>query len=182
MKKPKTRTLAIISIMSAIAFVLYYFELSVGFLFPTAAFLKIDFSDVPAVFAGAVLGPLAGIAVEGIKNILHLIFITKEAAASGEIGNFVSGVLFIVPIILAINTNSKKKVLIAMVLGSVFMTIAMCFVNYFITLPLYGIPATARIPLLISSFIPFNLLKGAILSIVIYILWRNLANTIARLK
>ena len=182
MKKTRTRAIAMISIMSAIAFVLYYFEISVGFLFPTAAFLKIDFSDIPAVFVGVVLGPLAGIAVEGIKNILHLIFITKEVAASGEIGNFVSGVLFIVPIIVALNTNDKKKVIVAMVLGSIFMTIAMCFVNYFITLPLYGIPAEGRIPLLMSAFIPFNLLKGAILSVVIYVLWRNLANTIERLK
>jgi len=182
MNKSRIRSIAIISIMSAFAFVLYYFEFSVGFIFTSAPFLKIDFSDIPAILTGIVLTPLAGIAVEAIKNVLHLIFITKEVAASGEIGNFVSGVLFILPIIIAARTKNSVKIIVSMVIGTVFMTLAMCFVNYFITLPLYGVSAEARIPMIMASFIPFNLLKGTILSIVTYFLLKPLQKTLDRFQ
>lgn len=173
-----SKKIALISIMSGLALVLYFFEISLGFLFPAAPFLKMDFSDIPAVFTGIALGPIPGVLVQLIKNILHAIFMTKEPMLSGEIGNFVAGVLFILPVVILARKNYKKYIIPSLLCGTILMTLAMCFVNYFITLPLYGIPVSARIPMIISAFLPFNLLKGCILSIVVYLLFPKLQSTI----
>ena len=83
------RSMVYVGMLTALAFALYYMEIPAGFLVPATPFLKIDFSDVPALIATLGLGPIAGTLVELLKNILH-IAITKEPALSGEVGNFLS--------------------------------------------------------------------------------------------
>ncbi len=66
----KVKKLVVISMLSSIAFVL----MLLNFPFPGLPdYLKIDFSDVPAIIAILIYGPLAGIAVEAIKNVLQYI-------------------------------------------------------------------------------------------------------------
>ncbi len=171
MKTKKLKYLTLISVMSGLSFVLYYFELPVGFLFPAAPFLKIDFSDIPAIFTAISLGPVAGVIVEAIKNVLHFIFISKEPAASGEIANFLAGIAYLIPVSYIARKNYKKFIIPSMVFATVFSAIVMGFVNYYITLPLYGMEESLRIPVIISTFFPFNLLRGFLISIVVYFLY-----------
>ncbi len=180
MKRNSTRLITLIGIMTGLSFVLYYFELPVGFLFPQAAFLKIDFSDIPSILVSLSAGPIAGITIEFFKNILHFIFLTKEPAASGEIANFAAGVAYLLPLALLARKKYSKRIIPAMILGTLLTTIAMGFVNYFITLPLYGIPANLRLPMIITSFVPFNLLKGTILSMITLLLYPRLKETLQR--
>ena len=180
MKKTTTRYYALIGIMTGLAFALYYLELPVAFLFPAAPFLKIDFSDIPAILTGVALGPIGGILVQLFKNILHLLLISKEPAASGEIANFFAGVALMLPIIYAYRTNPKKFGWAGIAVGTVLATIIMIIVNLYITFPLYGIPEEIRWNLINTTFTPFNLLKGVLVGVVYALLYPKLRTVIER--
>ena len=71
----KLRLFVTIAMLSSISFVLMLFNFPLPW-FP--AFLKIDFSDVPALIATLTMGPVAGITVELIKNILDWIYLVHQ--------------------------------------------------------------------------------------------------------
>ncbi|MDR1795686.1 MAG: ECF transporter S component [Erysipelotrichaceae bacterium] len=169
-----TRKIVWISILTALAILFYFVEISVGFLFPSAPFLKIDFSDLPALIGGIVTGPSGAILIQLFKNVLHALLMTKEPSFSGEIGNFAAGVFFVLPILFSLQFKRKISLLLGCIAGTLAMTLMMCFVNYVVTLPLYGIPEAARIPLILSTFIPFNIIKGILLSAVFMVLYPHL--------
>ena len=65
------RRVSIIGICSAIAVVLHILDFPLPFLAPE--FYKLDFSEVPVLLGGFVLGPSAAVAIEGIKILLQLL-------------------------------------------------------------------------------------------------------------
>ena len=130
MKLNSTKLITLIGIMTALSFVLYFFELPVGFILPQAAFLKIDFSDIPAILISLSAGPVAGIVVELLKNILHFMFLNKDGGFVGELANFAAGVSFLLPVAWIARKNfNYKTYLPALALGTVAMAAAMAFVN-----------------------------------------------------
>lgn len=165
----RTRHLTLIGIMSALAFVLYLVEIPVGFLFPAAPFLKMDFSDIPAILVSLSLGPVSGILVEFFKNVLHFLFKSETPAASGEIANFFAGTAYFLPIAYVAwkhktKTLTLKQFSLGLGLGTVLLVVVMMLINYTITLPLYGIPADQRWAF-IHAISPFNVFKGVLLGI-----------------
>ena len=70
-KRVNIRTLTATAILSALGFVFMMIEISVPFM---PAFIKFDFSELPALIAAFAYGPLSGILVCLIKNLLHLFF------------------------------------------------------------------------------------------------------------
>lgn len=101
MNSKKLRVMILVAILGSISTVLMQFN------FPLPAlpgFLKIDFSEIPAVLAVMTLGPVAGILVELLKNVLHWFLSGSPTGVPvGEIANFVTGVLFIMPIYIIFN-------------------------------------------------------------------------------
>lgn len=71
MKNTKLFKIALIGIMSAVSTVIYLIFPEIP-LVPGVDYLKLDFSDIPALVAAFIAGPVAGIGVEIIKNALHL--------------------------------------------------------------------------------------------------------------
>ena len=104
-----TKILTLIGIMTALSFVLYLIEIPVGFLFPSAPFLQIDFGDVPAILLSITYGPHVGIIIAFFKNVLHFVFKSQTPAASGEIANFFAGVAYFIPISLYYLFNKNKN-------------------------------------------------------------------------
>ena len=82
-----TRYIAAVGILSAIAFVLQLIEIPVPMFMPT--FIKFDFSDLPALIGAFAYGPVAGVLIELIKNILHSM--ASQSFGVGEISNFILG-------------------------------------------------------------------------------------------
>lgn len=185
MVSSKTRLVVMIGVLSALAFVLYFFEFPLAFIFPP--FLKIDFSDVPAIIGGMAAGPVVGVAIQLIKNIFHFLIITKEPMASGEIANFFAGVGYMLPVIFLSSRNSMASgkgifKLIPYIAGTLIGTVVINFVNYFITLPLYGMTGAAeKMSFIITAGIPFNLIKWSIVSVVTVVLCIKLKGEIRRI-
>ena len=139
------RKITTIAIMGAIAFVLMYIEFSIPIM---PGFIKMDFSELPAVLTSFALGPWYGALVCLIKNLLHLPFTTT--AGVGELANFILGVFFTVPAgyIYKIN-RTKKNALIGSLVGAVIMALISFPSNYFVVYPFY------------TNFMPMEAIIGA---------------------
>jgi len=177
MKKMKVKAIVSIGMLSSIAFLLMLLNFPLP-LFPN--FLLIDFSDIPALIAALIFGPIAGILVELIKNILNY-FMTGSATGVpvGHIANFVAGILFILPTyFLYIKLKTRKGMTIGLVLGTITMGILMSVLNYFVIFPAYtlflhmpAMSAPALRNLVVTAILPFNILKGGIMSVIFMLLF-----------
>lgn len=170
-----------ITLLSVIAYLIMYIELPIPF-FPE--FLKIDVSDIPALIGAFAFGPVEGVIIQLVKNILHGVFATKTAFV-GELANFLVGsVIVITAGVIYKNSKSKKSAFMGLVLGSVAMSIAAGIFNYYLFLPLYqkvlNVPIEAFVAMgtkvnpmikdlwtfILWSIVPFNLIKGIFVSVV----------------
>lgn len=134
------RKLTTIAVLSALSAVLMFIQIGLPILPPH---LKVDFSDLPAVIGAYAYGPIAGIVIELIKNLFHLI--TTTTSGVGELSNFLHGVCFVLPAGLIYRYRKDKIGALWGAAAGVAATTAASFVlNYFLTFPLYmsvlGIP------------------------------------------
>ena len=136
MKKTKilsTSALVKISILSAIGYILMFISIPLPMLFPD--FLKIDISDLTALLGGISLGPMAGVTIAFLKNLLQFITGMSNTGGVGEFANFLIGGSFVFTVSYI---YSKKRelsgVVIGLISGMVIMTIVGCISNYFIVL------------------------------------------------
>ena len=88
--KFNTRVLTGTAMLAAVATVLMYMEFPIPIM---PAFIKLDVSELPALIASFAYGPVAGIVVCLIKNLIKLP--STSTAAVGELFNFVMGALFV---------------------------------------------------------------------------------------
>lgn len=180
MKKLSVKNLVTIGMLSAIAYVLMLLKFP---LLPAFPFLKLDFSDIPALLAALILGPGAGILVELIKNVLDYFMTGSETGVPvGHISNFAAGILYILPVYYIYQKlKSKKGMITALVLGTVIMSLAMSVLNYIFFLPAYtwflGAPemsTPAMREMIVMGILPFNLIKGALTSVLFVVLFEKL--------
>lgn len=121
------------AMLSAIAFVLMYLEISIPIM---PSFIKLDLSDLPALIASCCFGPLSGICVCFIKNAIHLFF--SSSGGVGELSNFLLSSLFVIPAGLVCRTNkTRKNVFLGSLLGAFLMAALSLVTNYFIVYPVY---------------------------------------------
>ena len=117
-------------ILAAMAVILYYIEI------PVVAFYKLDLSTLPAILAGFAMGPLSGVAVVVIKNLVHML--GTSTACVGEMADIIMSSCFIIPASLIYRRRKdRKSAVLSMAVGTVLMTIAGVLVNYFILIPAY---------------------------------------------
>lgn len=167
-----------IGILSAIAFILMMFEVPIVPAFP---WLQIDLSDVPALIGAFAFGPVAGIVIELLKNVLKMLLMGTSTGGVGEIANFLIGIAFVVPAAIVYKKgNTKKLAIVGMLVGTVAIVVMGILANIFILLPLYGMKMTATqlTSYIIAGIIPVNFIKAVLDSVVTYILYKKLATTI----
>ena len=142
-KAGAARRLTGIAMLSAVAFALQFLEFPIPIM---PAFIKLDFSDLPELLAAFAYGPLAGVAVAGIKNLIHLPL--SSSMYVGELSNFLLGaVLSVAAGAIYKKHKTKRGALAAAVLSAVIMGLISVPVNYWIIYPLYynvlGFPQAA---------------------------------------
>ena len=181
-----TKILTLIGIMTALSFVLYLIEIPVGFLFPSAPFLQIDFGDVPAILLSITYGPHVGIIIAFFKNVLHFVFKSQTPAASGEIENFFAGVAYFIHISLYYlfnkNKNNFKLInnIVLLGIGTLLMVLVMILINFNITLPLYGINGNPEKWAFVNAITPFNVFKGVLLGVITILIYPRLSKFLSK--
>ncbi|NFN16774.1 ECF transporter S component [Clostridium botulinum] len=177
MNKNTNKTIKI-SLLSALALILMYFEFPVIPIFP---WLKIDLSDVPALLGAFGFGPLAGVTIELIKNILILLVKGSQTGFVGEFANFLIGVSLVLPAGIIYKRNkSKKSAILGMILGGIFIEIVGVIANVYMLLPAYGMQMSSGelLKYVTVGLLPFNGIKAIIVSTLTYILYKKVSVSI----
>ena len=122
------------AMLSAVAVVLQYLEFPVPFLMPP--FIKFDFSDLPALIGAFAYGPLSGVIIELIKNLIHCL--ATKSATVGELSNFMLGAVFTFSAGMIYKHNkTKKNAIIGGLVGALIMGLFSIPSNYYIVYPFY---------------------------------------------
>jgi len=191
MRKHGVAWLAKVAILGAFATVLMLIEFP---LFFAPNFYKLDLSEIPVMVGAFALGPLAGLAIEAVKILVNFMINGTETAGVGELANFLIGASFIVPAsIVYYHHKSKKSAVIGMGLGILSMVIFGSLMNAFFLLPFYATlfhmnvsdfvaMGTAINPLITNlgglilwAVIPFNLVKGLLISSIVLLLYKHVS-------
>ena len=122
--------------LSAVAFILMFIEFPIPMLIPS--FVKMDFSDLPALLGAFALGPVYGVVISFMKNLLHIIIKGTSTACVGELCNFMLGAVFsAVAGFIYKHHKSRKTAILGAVAGAAAMAVFSVPSNYFITYPAY---------------------------------------------
>ena len=175
-----TFNLTRIALLAALASILFLIEI------PVVAFYKLDLSNIPVLLGAFSMGPGAGLLILGLKSLIGLLH--TSSAGIGELADFIMGAALVLPAALIYHRNkTRRSALLGMVLG----TLVSVLVNKWIMLPFYmgafhmdieGILRFANVAavdsewkLLLLVTAPFNLLKGAVLSLVTGLIYKPLS-------
>ncbi|SMO63265.1 ECF transporter S component [Melghirimyces algeriensis] len=178
-KKRSTKKLTMLSLLSGIAFFMQYLNFPLP---PFPTFLKVDFSELPALVAGLMFSPLAGVSVEFLKNLLHFIFTGSESGLPiGQMSNFLAGSTFVlITVWITRNISGTKGLIVGMGTATLTVAILMSIANYWVFLPAYAflinwaVEGPEKTALVLYGIAPFNLVKGMIVALVFLPLYRRL--------
>lgn len=183
-----THKIAVTAILSAVATILMFLSFPMPFLIPP--FIKMDFSELPALLAAYSMGPASGVAVCLVKNLINVFFTTTGGV--GELCNFLMGACFALPAGLIYKfKKGRSGALLAAVAGAVCMAAFSVPINYYISYPFY----TSLMPLdtiigmyqnlmpsvdgllacLLIFNAPFTLLKGGLDVLLAFLIYKPLS-------
>lgn len=189
-KQSPARRAAYVGIFSAIAAVLMYLEFPLPF---APAFYEIDFSEVPVLICAFSMGPVSGVVCEFVKVVLKLFLKGTTTAFVGDLANFVVGCSFILPAsVVYFAKKTKTGAIAGMASGTAVMTVFGSLFNAVYLIPafslLFGRPledivamGTAvngaihdTFTLVLFAVVPFNLLKGVVVSLITFFLYKHI--------
>ncbi len=183
------RAMAVSGILSALAFVLMMFDFPIPMLMPT--FIKFDFSDFPALLGAFAFGPIYGVMIELIKNLLHVLLLSGTFGV-GELSNFMLGAVFTgVAGFIYQRKKNKTGAILGSVAGALAMAVFSVPSNYFIVYPVYYnfMPAETILAAYQAIFpgvnsilqsllvfnMPFTFVKGMMDVLVTFLLYKNIS-------
>ena len=184
----KIRYLVFTALFSAISVVLMYLEISIPIV---PSFIKFDFSDLPALICSFAFGPLYGVMVCLLKNLLHLF--ASQTAGVGELANFAMGAIFAFTAGTVYKFNKTRKGAVISSASAAFaMGILSLPLNYFLIYPLYYklgmakeailgmykaiLPSVDGIFSALCVFnLPFTVVKGLIVALIAFLIYKPLS-------
>ena len=183
----RIRKLTVTGILGAVSTVLMMFSFSVPFM---PSFIKFDFSELPALIAAFSMGPMSGVAVCLIKNLINVTMTTTGGI--GELSNFILGACFVLPAgIIYKYRKTRIAALLSALLGSFLMAAISLPSNYFFTYPIYAkiIPMEQIIGMYEAIFsgvdgllscllifnVPFTFLKGAVVTVITFLIYKHIS-------
>ena len=192
-QRTRTRTITQVAMLGAVAGVLMNFEFPIPFLAPS--FYQLDFSEIPVLIGSFAMGPLAGVMIELVKILVHLVTKGTITAGVGDLANFLFGCAYVIPAGLIYRfhyVKSRKHAVVGMAVGTVLTTILACFMNAFVLLPAYGkafgMPIESFIEMgaavhssvdgmlgfVAMIIVPFNLFKYTLTSIIVFFIYKRI--------
>lgn len=163
-------------------------------LFFAPGFYKLDLSEMPILICTFYLGPVAGVAAELVKVLVKLLLKGTTTAYVGDFANFAVGCSFVLPASVIYHARpGRRTALVGMAAGTLVMTVFGSLFNAVYLLPkfaeLYGIPMetivsmgtavnasiTDAATLVLFAVVPFNLLKGIVVSALTFVLYKRIS-------
>ena len=175
MARSKTRTVTQIAMLGAIAGILMNLEFPLPFLAPT--FYQLDFSEIPVLVGSFAMGPIAGVLIELVKILVHLVTKGSMTAGVGDVANFIFGCTFAVPAGLIYrykSVKSRKHAVIGMAVGTVLTAVVACFINAFVLLPAVHSSVNNLLTFAAMIIFTFNIFKYALTSLIVFLIYKRI--------
>lgn len=188
----RTRNMIVAGMLSAVAFILMYIEFPVPMIIPS--FIKLDISDLPALLGSFALGPVYGVIISFVKNVLIMLLKGSGSAGIGEISNFILGAVFAFSAGLIYKRHKNiRGAITGSVIGAAIMAVLSIPSNYFVVYPayveFYGMPMNviigmyqAILPIvdsllecLIIFNVPFTFFKGMLDVAICFLIYKPLS-------
>lgn len=184
------RNIVLMGMLGAVGAVLMLFEFPLPFIAPS--FYGLDLSEIPVLIGSFSMGPLAGAVIETVKILVKLVLKPTSTGFVGEFANVCIGCALVLPAGLIYKfKKTKKGAIIGMIVGTLCMATVGAILNAVVMLPFYSnfmplesiIEAGAAINPAISNvwtFVilavaPFNLIKGALVSVVTALVYKRIS-------
>ena len=197
-RRSRSRNISYVAMFSALGGVLMLLEIP---LFFAPSFYKLDFSELPVLICAFYLGPVSGVVCEFLKVLIKLLLKGTSTAFVGDLANFLVGCSFVLPAaIMYQKTLSKKGAVVSLAVGTAVMTVFGSFFNAWFLIPrfavMYGMPLEAIVSmgtqingaitnlstLVLFAVVPFNLLKGVLVSLLTFFLYKRVEKLFFRKK
>ena len=188
----RTRNMIVAGMLSAVAFILMYIEFPVPMIIPS--FIKLDISDLPALLGSFALGPVYGVIISFVKNVLIMLLKGSRSAGIGEISNFILGAVFAFSAGLIYKRHKNiRGAITGSVIGAAIMAVLSIPSNYFVVYPayveFYGMPMNVIIGMyqailasvdsllecLIIFNVPFRFFKGMLDVAICFLIYKPLS-------
>jgi len=186
-KRFPVRQITVTAVMAAISTVLMMLSFSVPLV---PSYLKLDFSELPALITSFALGPVWGIAVCLVKNLINLCFTTTGGV--GELSNFLLGACFVGTAgIFYRCMHGRMGALAGSLLGAAIMAGASLLTNYYIVYPFYSnimsmdaimgmyqaiVPAADTLWKGLAIFnMPFTFVKGLLSVVITFLIYKRIS-------
>lgn len=175
-----------IAILAAMASILFLIEI------PVVAFYKLDLSNVPVLVGAFSMGTIPGLIILVIKSLTGLLH--SSSMGVGELADLIMGAAIVIPASLMYARHKNRKMAtMGMLVGTLCMTGIAVLLNEHVLIPFYmnafhmdidkivGMATRAlpfvqtRTQLLLFVTAPFNLLKGLVLGIVTFLMYKSLS-------
>lgn len=186
-----TKNLTMIAMLSAIAAVLMIFEIQLPF---SPSFVKFDFSDLPVMLGGFLIGPFAGGIIAFMKILLHFLLNGTSSFFVGDLSNLLLTLSFVLPASFIYQQKKTKKTAIQGLLVSIICTSLLAIIfNLFLIFPLYLKVLNLKMvdlinmihvvnplvkdvfTMIVFSLLPFNLFKYSIVSMITMLSYKKLS-------
>ena len=190
------REITVAGMLAAAASVLILIEIPMPMMAP---FLSLDFSEVPVMLGGLLLGRAAGLLVIAVKNLLHLIFHGSHSMGIGDVANVTASCNYLfITIALERRWKTRTGSIGALAVGTVCVSSAMLAVNYYFCFPAYARlmgftmdsiikvvhavnPAVTNVvTLLFYSLLPYNLIKYTLTSAIVFLMHERLERYLSK--
>ena len=190
--RSRTHRITVTAMLSAVAFALMFIEMPIPALIPS--FVKLDISDLPELLAAFSLGPVYGVAVTFLKNLLHILIKGTSSAYVGELFNFLMGSVFAFTAgVIYQRKKSRATALLGAVAGAVLMAVLSVPLNFYLVYPAYvvcyGLPleaiigmyqailpsADSLIKCLVIFNLPFTFFKGMLDVVLCFLIYKPLS-------
>lgn len=197
MKKGSLRRLTMAALCGAVAFVLMFFSFSVPVISPFAEF---DFSALPELIGGFILGPIGAVEIIVVKIGLKLLFKGSSSLMTGELMNLILSLAYVLPALWYYRRHrTKHGAVVGLALGTVISVVVSIFTNVYVIFPLYiklygmnwdGIieicaavnPWIKNIPTMVAfSVVPFNLISRVVTSLITLLVYKKISVPMKRL-
>lgn len=182
------KKITVVALLGAAAAILMLFEFPIPFLIPS--FVKMDFSELPALLGAFAYGPIAGAAVCLIKNLVNLPF--SNSGGVGELCNFLLGCAMVVPAgLIYRKKRTRKGALIGSAIGVLAMGVISFPLNLYVTYPIYSrflpiekilemyralLSFVETLPQCLLLFnLPFTILKGILATVLAFLVYKPLS-------
>lgn len=188
MSTQSTRRLVYVAILGALSFILMFWQFP---LIPGVDFLQFEFSILPVLVALTLFDYKSALAVLFLRTVLKLIF------ANGGVGSLIGLPMNVIALGLFVASMAllwkkeptTKNFVIAALVGTLVLTLAMIILNAIYAVPLYasfaGFDIKATLGLghyLVGAVLPFNLIQGSIISLAFYLVNLAIGPLLSRMK